>query len=87
MNSGFTIGVLLQAYELNKAYADKMNLVIPESEDAVPDFLDEVMYNLKWMITMQDPYDGGVYHKLTQRTRQDLPRQGTAHSPTAITRS
>ncbi len=65
VNSGFTIGVLLQAYEINKAYADKMNLVIPESEDAVPDFLDEVMYNLKWMITMQDPYDGGVYHKLT----------------------
>ena len=65
VNSGFTVGVLLQAYEINKAYADKMNLVIPESEDAVPDFLDEVMYNLKWMITMQDPYDGGVYHKLT----------------------
>ena len=65
VNSGFTIGVLLQAYEINKVYADKMNLVIPESEDAVPDFLDEVMYNLKWMITMQDPYDGGVYHKLT----------------------
>ena len=65
VNSGFTIGVLLQAYEINKAYADKMNLVIPESDDAVPDFLDEVMYNLKWMITMQDPYDGGVYHKLT----------------------
>ncbi len=65
VNSGFTVAVLLQAYEINKAYADKMNLVIPESEDAVPDFLDEVMYNLKWMITMQDPYDGGVYHKLT----------------------
>lgn len=65
VNSGFTIGVLLQAYELNKAYADNMNLVIPESGDDTPDFLDEIMYNLKWMITMQDPYDGGVYHKLT----------------------
>ena len=65
VNSGFTIGVLLQAYELNKAYVDNMNLAIPESEDAVPDYLDEIMYNLKWMITMQDPYDGGVYHKLT----------------------
>ena len=65
VNSGFTIGVLLQAYEINKVYADKMNLVIPESEDAVPDFLDEVLYNPKWMINMQDPYDGGVYHKLT----------------------
>ena len=24
-----------------------------------------MMYNLKWMLTMQDPTDGGVYHKLT----------------------
>lgn len=30
-----------------------------------PDLLDEMYYNLKWMLTMQDPADGGVYHKLT----------------------
>ena len=65
VNSGFTIGVLLQAYQMNKAYLDKMNLNIPESGDYMPDFLDEIMYNLKWMETMQDPTDGGVYHKLT----------------------
>ena len=65
VNSGFTIGVLLQAYQMNKAYLDKMNLNIPESGDYMPDFLDEIMYNLKWMETMQDPADGGVYHKLT----------------------
>jgi endoglucanase len=79
VNSGFTIGVLLQAYELNKAYADKMNLVIPESEDAVPDFLDEVMYNLKWMITMQDPYDGGVYHKLTTPNFEGFEMPANCH--------
>lgn len=65
VNSGFTIGVLLQAYQMNKAYLDRMNLNIPESGDYMPDFLDEIMYNLKWMETMQDPTDGGVYHKLT----------------------
>ncbi len=65
VNSGFTIGVLLQAYQMNKAYLDKMNLNIPESGDDMLDFLDEIMYNLKWMETMQDPTDGGVYHKLT----------------------
>lgn len=65
VNSGFTIGVLLQAYEINQAYIDKMNLNIPESGDDIPDYLDEIMYNLKWMQTMQDPTDGGVYHKLT----------------------
>ena len=24
-----------------------------------------MMYNLEWMLTMQAPTDGGVYHKLT----------------------
>ena len=79
VNSGFTIGVLLQAYEINKAYADKMNLVIPESGDDVPDFLDEVMYNLKWMITMQDPYDGGVYHKLTTPNFEGFEMPANCH--------
>lgn len=65
VNSGFTIGVLLEAYQMNKEYLQKMNLNIPESGDYMPDFLDEIMYNLKWMETMQDPADGGVYHKLT----------------------
>lgn len=65
VNSGFTIGMLLTSYELNPDYYDQLNLNIPESGDDVPDFLDEIMYNLKWMITMQDPFDGGVYHKLT----------------------
>jgi endoglucanase len=27
--------------------------------------LNEVLWNLDWMLTMQDPDDGGVYHKLT----------------------
>ncbi|MBO7440426.1 MAG: glycoside hydrolase family 9 protein, partial [Bacteroidales bacterium] len=27
--------------------------------------VDEILYNLRWMVTMQDPSDGGVYHKLT----------------------
>jgi endoglucanase len=41
------------------------NLSIPESGNQTPDFLDEMMFNLRWLLTMQDPYDGGVYHKLT----------------------
>lgn len=65
VNSGFTVGTMLMAYQINKENLDKMNLNIPESGNNVPDFLDEIMYNLKWMMTMQDPADGGVYHKLT----------------------
>jgi endoglucanase len=27
--------------------------------------LDEALFNVRWMLSMQDPTDGGVYHKLT----------------------
>ena len=64
VNSGFTMGVWLMSYELNKAYFDTLALNIPESGSGVPDMLAEAMYNIRWMLTMQDT-DGGVYHKLT----------------------
>ena len=65
VSAAFTVGQLLSAYELNKAFFDKEKLAIPENHNSTPDILDEVMYELKWMLTMQDPADGGVYHKLT----------------------
>ncbi len=65
VNSAFSIALMLDAYENNKDYFNAMRLAIPESDNNIPDFLDEIMVNLKWMQTMQDPEDGGVYHKLT----------------------
>lgn len=65
VNSAFTVGMLLGFYEDHPEDASAMNLNIPESSNNTPDFLDEVMYNINWMLTMQDPDDGGVYHKLT----------------------
>ncbi len=62
VNSGYTMGVWLMAYEMNKAYFDTLSLNIPEK--GMPDMLSEAMYNIRWMMTMQD-LDGGVYHKLT----------------------
>ena len=64
VNSGFTIGMMLDAYVQAPEYFKAMKLAIPENGNQSPDFLDEIMYNLKWMLTMQDT-DGGVYHKLT----------------------
>ncbi len=64
-NSAFTIGLLLSVYEQIPEYFEKLNTNIPESGNTTPDILDEMMFNLKWMLTMQDPADGGVYHKLT----------------------
>ena len=46
-------------------YFIRQRVNIPESGNHTPDLLDEMYYNLKWMLTMQDPADGGVYHKLT----------------------
>lgn len=65
VNSSFSIGIMLASYEQNLDYFKKLNVNIPESGNATPDFLDEMMFNLKWLLTMQDPEDGGVYHKLT----------------------
>ncbi|CAA9281281.1 MAG: GH9 [uncultured Cytophagales bacterium] len=65
VNSGITVGTLLSLYEDFPAYFKDHRVNIPESGNAVPDLLDEALYNLRWMLTMQDPHDGGVYHKLT----------------------
>ncbi len=65
VNSGISISTLLSSYEDFPAYYKTLNINIPESGNALPDILDEVTYNLRWMLTMQDSEDGGVYHKLT----------------------
>lgn len=65
VNSGFTVGVLLSLYEDYPDQIKRLDVTIPESSNQTPDLLDEVHWNLDWMLTMQDPSDGGVYHKLT----------------------
>ncbi|QHT68504.1 cellulase [Rhodocytophaga rosea] len=65
VNSGITMGTMLAAYEDFPAYFDTLQLHIPESNNQLPDLLDELLWNLRWMLAMQDPNDGGVYHKLT----------------------
>lgn len=65
VNSGFTVGVLLSLYEDYPDYVKQLSVNIPESDNKTPDLLNEVYWNIAWMLTMQDPTDGGVYHKLT----------------------
>ncbi|SHG59203.1 heme-degrading domain-containing protein [Massilia sp. CF038] len=67
-NSGISTYTLLAAYEHFPAFFDKLGTNIPESGNALPDILDETLWNLEWMLAMQDPNDGGVYHKLTNLT-------------------
>ena len=65
VNSGITMATLLSAYEDFPAYYKNLQTNIPESGDKVPDILNEAIYNLRWMLSMQDPNDGGVYNKCT----------------------
>ncbi|KAA9132741.1 cellulase [Marinihelvus fidelis] len=65
VNSGISTYTLLAALERDPGRYAARELGIPESGNGVPDLLDEVMWNIDWMLTMQDPNDGGVYHKLT----------------------
>lgn len=65
VNSGISTYTLLAAYEDFPAYFKAQNLNLPESGNGVPDLLNEARWNLEWMLTMQDPDDDGVYHKLT----------------------
>ena len=64
VNSGITTGTLLWAYELFGDRVRNVNLHIPESGNGTPDILNEVRWNLDWMLSMQDD-DGGVWHKQT----------------------
>jgi endoglucanase len=65
VNSGITMGTLLSLYEDFPDYFDAVGINIPESGNGAPDLLNEVVWNLRWMLTMQDPADGGVYNKVT----------------------
>ncbi|QXD15451.1 glycoside hydrolase family 9 protein [Rhodocaloribacter litoris] len=65
VNSGISTYTLLALYEHYPALATALKTNIPESGNDVPDVLDEALWNIRWMLAMQDPHDGGVYHKLT----------------------
>ena len=54
---------MLYAYELfPEAFREAVN--IPESENEIPDILNECRYELEFLSEMQDE-DGGVHHKVT----------------------
>lgn len=65
VNSAITTYTLMLASNTFAKVADTLSLNIPESSQPIPDLTSETLYNLRWMLTMQDSADGGVYHKLT----------------------
>ncbi len=66
VNAGVSLGTLMMAYEFFPDYFLADNLGIPESGNQVPDLLDEIRYELEWLLNMQDA-SGGVFAKLTRK--------------------
>lgn len=81
VNSGITMGTMFSLYEEYPDYCKQLNLNIPESSNTLPDILDELLWNLRWMLTMQDPNDGGVYHKLTNPNFDGFVMPSDARAP------
>jgi endoglucanase len=63
VNGGISVGTLLAAYEFMPDKFRDGELCIPESNNQIPDILDEARYEVEWFLKMQRP-DGGVYHKI-----------------------
>lgn len=80
VNSGISTFTLLDAWTDFKDFYRQRQWTIPESSNSMPDLLDEVLWNLDWISSMQDPADGGVYHKLTTLNFEGavMPHQAVA---------
>jgi hypothetical protein len=52
---------LLSAYEMFGIAFPDDHLNIPESGNGLPDILDEIKWEMDWVLTMQDPATGGFY--------------------------
>ncbi len=81
VNSGITMGTMLSAYEDFSTYFDTLKTNIPESNDAISDLLNELIYNLRWMLSMQDLNDGGVYNKCTNAAFDGMVMPGVTTAP------
>lgn len=81
------VAQLLYAYERNRTLGKQYTN--PSNKTSMPDFLEEIKYELDWMIKMQRE-DGALYHKATCRSFCDfiLPQYETEDmilSPVSVT--
>lgn len=64
VNAGITTGTLLLAFEMYPEFFSSDQINIPESGNGIPDLLDEIKFELDWLISMQS-LSGGVYTKVS----------------------
>jgi hypothetical protein len=75
---GEVIHPLLYAWQANPAvFTDDFNL--PESGNGLPDLLDEVKWELDWLMKMQDA-DGGVFIKMGMASNAGAERANSPYS-------
>lgn len=67
---------LLWAFELYPSVFPDNQLNIPESGNGTPDILDEIRWELDWLMKMQDDATGGFYH-MVQPTENMSPDEQT----------
>lgn len=79
VNGGITVGTILSFHELIPEALGDGSLNIPESGNGLHDLLDEVKYELDWILTMQDD-DGGVFVKVTAENFESFvpPHEATS---------
>jgi endoglucanase len=65
VNAGISVGTLLMAYEMFPEKFSYDDLNIPESNNKIPDILDEARYELEWFLKMQRR-NGAVFTKCTR---------------------
>ena len=78
VNASFPLG---QFFLLEEQYPNSVadgDLNIPESGNGISDYLDELKYEMDWVLTMQDE-DGGMFHKLTTKNFEGMvmPHEAT----------
>ena len=81
VNSGIATYTLLAAYEHYPQFFRALRVNIPDQAHGAPDVLQEAWWNLQWLLAMQDPADGGVYHKLTELQFEGNVMPEQAHAP------
>ncbi len=64
VNAAVSVAMMLHIHELHPDVFADATLTIPESGNGVSDLLDELKFEIDWMLTLQDE-DGGVFHKVT----------------------
>lgn len=65
VNAGVSVNMLYMMYDNYPELFPDNQLNIPESGNGVSDLLDEIKWEMDWVLTMQDD-DGGVFHKISE---------------------